>query len=165
MFLFTINVAVSFVVAMILHEIGHWAAARALNVRVLQAGVGWGPKIVGVTICGVDCQLRALPLGAFTRIDMAGLQRRPLAQQLLVLGAGIGINLLLGLVAWGTTFGFINLALAVGNLLPLYQLDGWKGGMVICRQIFGGRNPQAEWTFTILGGLLVTALVVQGLFV
>ena len=165
MFLFTINVAVSFVVAMILHEIGHWGAARALNVRVLQAGVGWGPKIVGVTIWGVDCQLRALPLGAFTRIDMAGLQRRPLAQQLLVLGAGIGINLLLGLVAWGTTFGFINLALAVGNLLPLYQLDGWKGGMVICRQIFGGRNPHAEWTFTILGGLLVTALVVQGLFV
>ncbi|HTG92118.1 MAG TPA: site-2 protease family protein [Pyrinomonadaceae bacterium] len=165
MFLFTISVAVSFVVAMILHEIGHWGAARALNVRVLQAGVGWGPKIVGVTIWGVDCQLRALPLGAFTRIDMAGLQRRPLAQQLLVLGAGIGINLLLGLVAWGTTFGFINLALAVGNLLPLYQLDGWKGGMVICRQIFGGRNPHAEWTFTILGGLLVTALVVQGLFV
>jgi len=165
MFLFTINVAVSFVVAMILHEIGHWGAARALNVRVLQAGVGWGPKIVGVTIWGVDCQLRALPLGAFTRIDMAGLQRRPLAQQLLVLGAGIGINLLLGLVAWGTTFGFINLALAVGNLLPLYQLDGWKGGMVICRQIFGGRNPHAEWTFTILGGLLVTALVVQALFV
>ena len=165
MFLFTINVAVSFVVAMILHEIGHWGAARALNVRVLQAGVGWGPKIVGVTIWGVDCQLRALPLGAFTRIDMAGLQRRPLAQQLLVLGAGIGINLLLGLVAWGTTFGLINLALAVGNLLPLYQLDGWKGGMVICRQIFGGRNPHAEWTFTILGGLLVTALVVQALFV
>ena len=165
MFLFTISVAVSFVVAMILHEMGHWGAARALNVRVLQAGVGWGPKIVGVTIWGVDCQLRALPLGAFTRIDMAGLQRRPLAQQLLVLGAGIGINLLLGLVAWGTTFGFINLALAVGNLLPLYQLDGWKGGMVICRQIFGGRNPHAEWTFTILGGLLVTALVVQALFV
>jgi membrane-associated protease RseP (regulator of RpoE activity) len=96
---------------------------------------------------------------------MAVLQQRPLAQQLLVLGAGIGINLFFGLLTWGTTFGFINLALAVGNLLPLYQLDGWKGGMVICRQIFGGRNPPAEWAFTILGGLLVTALVVQGLFV
>jgi len=165
MFLFTINVAVSFVVAMILHEIGHWGAARALNVRVLQAGVGWGPKIVGVTIWGVDCQLRALPLGAFTRIDMAGLQRRPLGQQLLVLGAGVGINLVFGLLTFGTTFGLINLALAAGNILPLYQLDGWKGGMVICRQIFGGRNPHAEWTFTILGGLLVTALVVQALFV
>jgi membrane-associated protease RseP (regulator of RpoE activity) len=165
MFLFTINVAVSFVVAMILHEIGHWAAARASNVRVLQAGLGWGPKIAAVPILGVDCQLRALPLGAFTRMDMAVLLRRPLAQQLLVLGAGIGTNLVVGLLTWGSTFGFINLALAVGNLLPVYQLDGWKGGMVICRQIFGGRNPQVEWTFTILGGLFVTALVVQALFV
>jgi len=165
MFLFIINVAVSFIVAMALHEMGHWAAARACNIRVLQAGLGWGPKIAAVPIFGVDCQLRALPLGAFTRMDMAVLQRRPLAQQLLVLGAGIGINLVLSVVAWGTTFGFINLALAVGNLLPLYQLDGWKGGMVICRQIFGGRNPQAEWAFTILGGLLVAALVVQALFV
>ena len=165
MFLFTINVAVSFVVAMVLHEAGHWAAARAFKVRVLQAGLGWGPKIASVSILGVDCQLRALPLGAFTRIDMAVLQRRSLTQQLIVLGAGIGINMLCGLLTWGTTFGFINLALAVGNVLPLYQLDGWKGGMVICRQIFRGRNPQAEWTFTILGGLLVTALVVQGLFI
>lgn len=165
MFLFTINVAVSFVVAMVLHEAGHWAAARASKVRVLQAGLGWGPKIAGVRIWGVDCQLRALPLGAFTRLDMAVLQQRPLAQQLLVLGAGIGINMLCGLLTWGTTFGFVNLALAVGNLLPLYQLDGWKGGMVICRQIFRGRNPQAEWAFTILGGLLVTALVVQGFFI
>jgi Predicted membrane-associated Zn-dependent proteases 1 len=165
MLLVIINVAVSFVVAMVLHEIGHWGAARALNVRVLQAGVGWGPKIAGVRILGVDCQLRALPLGAFTRIDMGVLQQRPLAQQLSVLGAGVGVNLVLGLLTFGTTFGLINLALAVGNVLPLYQLDGWKGGMVICRQIFGGRNPQAEWTFTILGGLLVTALVVQGLFI
>jgi membrane-associated protease RseP (regulator of RpoE activity) len=165
MFLFTLNVAFSFVVAMVLHEMGHWAAARACNIRVLQAGLGWGPKIAAVPILGVDCQLRALPLGAFTRMDMAVLQRRPLAQQLLVLSAGVGINLFLGILTWGTTFGFINLALAVGNLLPVYQLDGWKSGMVICRQIFGGRNPRAEWAFTILGGLFVTALVVQALFI
>ena len=165
MFLFTLNVAVSFIVAMVVHELGHWAAARACRIRVLQAGLGWGPKIAAVPIFGVDCQLRALPLGAFTRMDMAVLQGRPLAQQLLVLGAGIGINFFLGILTWGTTFGFINFALAIGNLLPVYQLDGWKGGMVICRQIFGGRNSRAEWAFTILGGLLVTALVVQAFFV
>jgi len=165
MFLFTLNVALSFLVAMVLHEMGHWAAARACKVPVMQAGLGWGPKIVSFRILGVECQLRLLPIGAFTRMDMEVLQRRPLTQQLLVLGAGIAINLFFSGVAWGTTFGFINLALAVGNLLPLYQLDGWKSGMVICRQIFGGRNPRVEWAFTILGGLLVTALVVQSLFI
>src|SRR4029453_4074006 len=103
MFLFTINVAESFIVAMVLHELGHWAAARACKIRVLQAGLGWGPKIAAVPVLGVDCQLRALPLGAFTRLDMAVLQRRPLAQQLIVLGAGIGTNLLFGLLTWGTT--------------------------------------------------------------
>ena len=163
MSLLTINVALSFVVGMILHELGHWVAARICNVPVKQAGFGWGPRICGVTFLGVDCQLRLLPLGAFTRIDMPVLQRRSLSQQLMVLSGGIAINLFLAAVAWGTPFGFVNLMLAVGNLLPLYQLDGWKSGMVICRR-FLGRNARVEWAFTIVGGLLVLALFAQAIF-
>lgn len=164
MLLFTINIIFSFVTALILHELGHWAAARLCKVPVTQVGLGWGPKVIGFPIFGVDCQLRLLPVGAFTRMDMAVLQRQKLSQQLLVLGAGIGVNLLLGIITWGTTFGFINLALGVGNLLPLYQLDGWKGGMVISRKILG-RNSLAEWTFTVLGVLMVMLVITQVIWV
>lgn len=159
MILLTVNAILSFVIAMVVHEIGHWVAARACKVPVTEAGLGWGPTIAARRICGVDCQIRVLPLGAFTRMDMTTLQRRPLSQQLFVLGAGIGVNLILAVVAWGTEFGFVNLVLAVGNLLPLYQLDGWKGGMVICRRLLRGRNSHAEWAFTIVGALLAMLFV------
>jgi hypothetical protein len=71
-----------------------------------------------------------------------------------VLIAGIGVNLGLAALTWGTIFGSINLALAIGNILPVYQQDGWKSGIVVCRQIFGRPSPLIEWTFTVAGGLL-----------
>lgn len=164
MSLLTLNIALSFVVGMILHELGHWAAARICSVPVKQAGFGWGPRMFGITLLGVDCQLRLLPLGAFTRLDMATLQSRPLRQQLFVLSGGVAINLCLAAIAWGTPFGVVNLLLAIGNLLPLYQLDGWKSGMVICRRLLGGRNSRVEWAFTILGAIFVLALFTKAIF-
>ena len=149
-----INIILSFAGALVLHEMGHFLAARACRITVSQAGLGWGPKLFGVRVRNVDYDLRLLPLGAFIRMDMATLQRRPLIQQLFVLFAGIGVNLILGAVAWGTFFGTLNLALAIGNLVPLYQQDGWKSGMVICRRVFGRPSPLVEWSFTISGGLM-----------
>src|ERR1044072_6273331 len=141
-----INALVSFFAALVLHELGHYFAARLCAVPIKQAGLGWGPKLFGVRLSQVDCQLRLLQVGAYVQMDIAALQRRPLLQQLFVLGAGIGVNLVLCVLAWGTLFGALNLALAIGNMIPLYQLDGWKSGMVIVRRIFGGPSPIAEWS-------------------
>ena len=149
-----INIIVSFAVALVLHEMGHFILARICKVKVTEAGFGWGPKIASVGIRGVDYQLRLIPIGAYIRMDMAGLQTRPLVQQLSVLFAGIAVNFILAGLAWGTFFGTLNLALALGNLLPLYQQDGWKSGMVICRRLFGRTSHLVEWSFTLSGGLM-----------
>ncbi len=159
-----INIILSFAGALVLHELGHFLAARACRVSVTQAGFGWGPKLFGFRVNGVDYQVRLLPLGAYIRMDMSGLQRRPLFQQLFVLLAGIAVNFILAAIAWGTFFGTLNLALAIGNLLPLYQQDGWKGGMLICRRVFGRSSQLVEWSFTISGGLMSLALLARGLF-
>jgi membrane-associated protease RseP (regulator of RpoE activity) len=111
----------------------------------------------------VDYQLRLLPIGAYVQMDMAALQRRPLLQQLFVLGAGIGVNLVLCVLTWGSLFGALNLALAIGNLIPFYQLDGWKSGMVIVRRIFGRPSPVAEWSLTLGGGAIALAVLVRAL--
>jgi len=160
---FVINAIVSFFAALVLHELGHYVAARLCAVPIKQAGLGWGPKIFGVRLNQVDCQVRLLPVGAYVQMDMKTLQRRSLTQQLFVLGAGIGVNLVLCVLTWGTLFGAINLALAIGNLIPVYQLDGWKGGMVICRRIFGGPSPLVEWVFTLGGGAIGAAVMVRAL--
>ena len=59
------------------------------SVPIKQAGFGWGPKLFGVRFSKVDCQLRLLPVGAYVQMDLVALQRRPLLQQLFVLGAGM----------------------------------------------------------------------------
>jgi len=109
----------------------------------------------------VDYQMHLLPVGAYVQMDMKALQSRPLMQQLFVLGAGIGVNLVLCVLTWGSLFSALNLALAIGNLIPLYQLDGWKSGMVICRRMFGRPSPLVEWVFTLGGGAIGLAVMVR----
>ena len=149
-----INALLSFSAALVLHEMGHFFAARACKVPVSEAALGWGPKIFGFRFNGVDYQFRLWPLGAYVRMDMSTLQKRPLFQQLLVLLAGIAVNIFLAAVTWGTFFGDLNLVLALGNLVPLYQQDGWKSGMVIFRRVFKRRSPLVEWSFTLSPGLV-----------
>jgi membrane-associated protease RseP (regulator of RpoE activity) len=156
-----INATVSFFAALVLHELGHYFAARMCGVPIKQAGFGWGPKIYGVKISTVDCQLRLFPVGAYVQMDIAALQRRPLLQQLFVLGAGIGVNLVLCVFTWGSLFAALNLALAIGNLIPVYQLDGWKSGMVISRKLFGRPSPLVEWMLTLGGGAIGLAVFVR----
>jgi len=94
---------------------------------------------------------------------MVGLQKRSLGQQLFVLFAGIAVNIIFAVLAWGTLFGAFNLALAIGNLLPVYQQDGWKMGVIISRRAFGRSSPLVEWSLTISGALIGTALVLRAL--
>lgn len=159
----TIHILIAFVFALVVHELGHLFAARACGVEVTQAGLGWGPKLYSVRAREVDYLLRLVPLGAYIRMDIGTLQKRPLSQQVFVLFAGIAVNLIIAVLAWGTLFGAFNLALAIGNLLPLYQQDGWKIGMVISRRVFGRPSPFVEWCFTISGVVLVVALVTRAL--
>lgn len=158
------NIIFSFIGALVLHELGHFVAARACRINVGEAGFGWGPRLFRVDIRGIAYQLRLLPVGAYVRLDMTELQSRALTEQLLVMFAGIVMNLMLAALAWGTFFGSFNMALAIVNLLPFYQQDGWKGGILICRRLFGRTSHLVEWSFTISGGLMSCMLVAFGLF-
>ena len=156
-----LNAILSFSAALILHEMGHFFAARACKGPVTEAGLGWGPKVFGFGARGVDYQFRLLPLGAYIRMDVSTLQKRPLFQQLFVLLAGIAVNLILAAAAWGTFFGTLNLVLALANLFPFYQQDGWKSGMVILRRVLKRRSPLVEWSFTLYPGLIGLFLLIR----
>src|SRR4030095_4812777 len=159
-----VNFILSFAAALVLHELGHFLAAHTCRVPVTQAGFGWGPKLFGFRVKKVEYQLRALPIGAYIRMDMSVLQTRPLVQQLFVLLAGVAVNFILSGIARGTFFGTLNLVLAVGNLFPLYQQDGWKSGMVFFRRVFNRPSPLVEWSFTLSAGVLGVIAVASSLF-
>jgi membrane-associated protease RseP (regulator of RpoE activity) len=155
---------VCFAVAMLIHELGHLAAARLCRVPATELGLGWGSRLWGFRFRGVEYKLHALPVGAYVRLDMEELQRRPIVQQVVVLLAGIFVNLAAAALTSGTTFGVMNLLLAATNLLPLYQQDGWKCGMVLLRTLLQRRSALVEWTFTIAGGCLSLTLFVAQAF-
>ncbi|MGB9179362.1 MAG: site-2 protease family protein [Pyrinomonadaceae bacterium] len=154
---------IAFAVAMFIHELGHLFAAWASRVPVSELGLGWGRKLFGFKFGHVEYKLHALPVGAYVRLDMRELQTKPLSLQVFVLMAGIIVNLVAAFAAQGTIFGWMNLLLAVTNLLPVYQQDGWKCGMVMMRALMNRKSALAEWTFTIAGGALSLLLFVAHL--
>jgi regulator of sigma E protease len=153
-----------FALAMLIHELGHLAAARACGVGASELGVGWGPRLFGFRAGGVEFNLHALPVGAYVRLDMKQLQNRRLSRQVFVLLAGVIVNLLAATLARGTWFGAMNFLLAATNLLPLYQQDGWKCGMVVIRAAMLRRSALVEWAFTIAGGSASLVLFVAQAF-
>lgn len=155
-----LSYGLSFIIALFIHELGHLAAARACRVPVSEFGLGWGRKVWGFRFAAIEYKLHALPIGAYVRMNMTELQRRPLSHQVLVLLAGIIVNAVAAALTIGTPFSMMNLLLAATNLLPLYQQDGWKCGMVMLRALLRRKSAVVEWTFTIAGSALSFALFV-----
>ena len=150
-----------------IHELGHLVAARRCKVSASELGLGLGPKLVGFRLGGISLSLRVLPLGSFVRLDGSALRQRSVRQQLSVHVGGIAFNLLAGFATYGTIFGWINLLLAAGNLLPLYQHDGWKCGVVILRGVLQRKSRPVERAFTFSGGFvsLVVMYAITKLFI
>lgn len=154
-----ISYLLCFFLALLLHELGHLAAAHLCNVPASEFGLGWGRRLFGFRSGSVEYKLHALPIGAYVRLDIAELQRRALSQQVFILLAGIIVNLIAAAITAETPFGTMNLLLAATNILPLYQQDGWKCGMVMLRALLQRKSTVVEWTFTILGSCVSLALI------
>jgi membrane-associated protease RseP (regulator of RpoE activity) len=104
----------------VVHETGHFLAARWQGIRVSGFSIGFGPALLQQRRDGVLYALRAIPLGGFVSFpdededstipadDPDLLRNRPLPQRALVIAAGVLANLLLAwavLVAQGLVVG------------------------------------------------------------
>lgn len=154
-----ISILIALPVAMIIHELGHLVAARSCKVPASEVGLGLGPKLFGFSVGSIRFSLRLLPLGSFVRLDGTVLKERSVRQQLLVHLGGVIFNLVACLATYGTVFGWINFLIAAGNMLPLYQHDGWKCGLVLMRDLLQRESQPVERVFTFSGGFLSLALV------
>jgi len=150
--------------AMMVHELGHLLAARSCNVAASELGLGMGPRLFGFRLGSIRFNLRAIPLGSFVMLDGTSLKEKSLRAQLFVHLGGVVFNLVAGFLTYGTTFGWLNFLLAAGNILPLYQHDGWKCGVAIMRALLRRKSEPAERVFTFSGGfvsLLIAWAVVR----
>jgi regulator of sigma E protease len=92
--------------AILIHELGHFLAARAVGVRIIELGIGLPPRLVRIgTWAGANITLNWIPLGGFVKPDgefdpsvKGGLAGSSPLARLGVFGAGSLANILLCLV-------------------------------------------------------------------
>ena len=52
----------------LVHELGHFAAARRLGVGVIKFSIGFGPRVWGFVRGGTEYVFSAFPLGGFVKM-------------------------------------------------------------------------------------------------
>ena len=142
------------VLATLVHEFGHLVAARLCKVPASELGLGMGRKLAIVRLGGLKVSFGLVPAGSFVALDGTVLKQRSIPAQLFVHLGGIIFNLVAGLLTYGTMFSWLNFLLAAGNVLPLYQHDGWKCGVVILRSLLQRTSQPLERAFTFSGGFV-----------
>jgi regulator of sigma E protease len=103
-------------VLVVIHELGHFVAAKLLDVKVLRFSFGYGRPLVRVKLRETEYQIAAFPVGGYVRIlgiegeggepGDAGrsFASRPLWQRLVIVFAGPAANLVLPVVIYFVFF-------------------------------------------------------------
>jgi regulator of sigma E protease len=97
----------------VVHEFGHFAAAKAFGIKVLEFGVGFPPRIKGLAWRKGETEytLNWLPIGGFVRLlgeedpsDPRSLAAAPRWKRLCVMFAGVFMNIVLAVVLFAAGF-------------------------------------------------------------
>ncbi|MBP8812106.1 MAG: RIP metalloprotease RseP [Kofleriaceae bacterium] len=104
-------------VLVIIHEFGHFVAAKLLDVRVLRFSIGYGRPLFRIKGAETEYQLAVFPVGGYVRIlgvddapDAEARDRgrsfanRPLWQRLVIIFAGPAANLILPVLIYFVFF-------------------------------------------------------------
>ncbi|MGH2853847.1 MAG: M50 family metallopeptidase [Solirubrobacteraceae bacterium] len=122
----------------VLHELGHFAVAKAVGMRVERFSLFFPPKLVGIRRGETEYMIGAIPAGGYVKItgmspqEIEGLEpqvarrayyNQPPWKRIVVILAGPGVNLAIAfLVFWAILFaGSLDGAATLENLNPSIQ--------------------------------------------
>ena len=97
----------------VIHELGHFLAAKAFRIKVLEFGIGFPPRIKGLTWRRGETEytINWLPIGGFVRMlgeedpsDPRSLAAATHWKRLTVMGAGVVMNVVLALLLFSIAF-------------------------------------------------------------
>ncbi|MBK5232998.1 MAG: site-2 protease family protein [Thermoleophilia bacterium] len=144
----------AFSALIILHEAGHFVAAKAVGMRVERFYLFFPPKLIGVKLGETEYGIGMIPLGGFVKItgmnpdeelppEVAprGYYHQPVWKRIVVIGAGPAVNLAIAFIilfflAFGVQEPSSNVdqiakgTPAVGKLMPgdhIVSIDGVSG--------------------------------------
>ncbi|EFJ22735.1 hypothetical protein SELMODRAFT_175165 [Selaginella moellendorffii] len=120
-------------VIILVHEAGHFLAARLQNIHVSQFSIGFGPKLATFQRKEVEYSVRAIPLGGyvgfpddnpdseFSPEDPDLLKNRPILDRVLVMSAGVFANIVFAYTLLFTqtlTVGLLQQKILPGVVVP-----------------------------------------------
>ena len=128
-------------VLILVHEIGHFVAARSVGVKVEEFGIGIPPRLKGWTRNGVIWSINWIPFGGFVRVlgedgknmDPGSMNGKSPLQRAFFLVAGSAMNFLLAVVLMIVVVGVQGLTTTNTYILEV-QPDspaaaaGWEAG-------------------------------------
>ena len=164
-------------VIILVHEWGHFIAARFFGVRVDVFSVGFGPRLFGIKRGATDWRVSALPLGGYVR--MAGqdisdidsgeeapqglpdeLMSKKRWQRAVISFAGPAVNLLFPIVLFGGYYAIAGVPYAAFERKPVVvnefstahsnAVNGLEAGDKVV-SLNGTKNPDWEQALKIVG--------------
>lgn len=149
-------------VLILVHEWGHFIAAKKTDMQVDEFGIGFPPKLVGYKKGETEYTFNALPIGGFVRIAGENAEEEETSErsfgaksklaQAIVLIAGVTMNVLF---AW---FLFI-VVFMVGVPTPVAEEDATDNSVLTVTSVLPG-SPAAE--AGLLPGMEVTGVTRAG---
>lgn len=150
---------VVFGVLIFFHELGHFAVAKAVNIKVHEFSLGFGPRIAGLTRGETTYNLRLLPLGGFVRMagmnpeedeveDERGFNKKTVFQRASVIFAGPLMNFVLAIVLLAVIFmtqGIPTPTTSIDQLVP--EQPAQTAGLLPGDEITGINGERVQsWT-------------------
>ena len=101
-----------FCLLIFVHELGHFASAKAVGIKVNEFALGMGPLLFHFKKGDTEYSLRALPIGGFCKMegedeessDAAAFNNKSFLAKALVVVAGSAMNLLLAIIILSLVF-------------------------------------------------------------
>lgn len=102
-------------IMIVVHEFGHFWAARFFDIRVDAFSIGFGPRLFGFRRGETDFRISVIPFGGYVRMagehpgdeeDPRGFLAKPRWQRLIVVFAGPAINMVLAVALLAGLFMF-----------------------------------------------------------
>lgn len=141
----TVLVVISLLVIIVLHEFGHFVAAKRSGMKVTEFFVGFGPRVWAVTKGETTYGVKALPLGGYCRIigmtsaeqvapedEARAYRNQPTWQRLVVAVAGSFVHFVLALIMLVVLFAgpgdAENFITNPPATTPIASVDSFKSG-------------------------------------
>jgi len=120
----------------IVHEFGHFLAAKLFGVGVPVFSIGFGPRLLGYKFGQTVFQIAAIPLGGYVSMNPTELALQPYSHKMIIIFAGIAFNILftylvLVYLAWRGNYQTIPIIASIIPDSPADKADLQGSDMII----------------------------------